>query len=600
MASTERPFEPNTGRSVTNEHTQKGLSSSSRFITEYQSLRDDPFVEPHHKREALEDEVSVVVIGGGFGGMLAAVRLRQQGVHDIRIIDAAGDFGGTWYWNRYPGAQCDIESYCYFPLLEEMGYMPKERYSYGPEIFAYAQSIAQKFDLYDVACFQTSVTGQIWDEDSARWVISTDRGDTIRARFVINALGALNKPQLPGIPGIETFKGHTFHTCRWDYEYTGGGREGGLTKLSDKSVAVIGTGCTSIQCVPFLAQSAEQLYVFQRTPASVDVRGNAPTDPEWAATLEPGWQEARRRNFDDVSAGRPVEEILVQDGWTAQAQIIGEWMGHLDLTQLAESDWVELAELADLKQNEDIRARVDALVNEGDTRENLKAWYRQFCKRPTFNDEYLPTFNRPNVTLVDTSETKGVERITESALVANGQEYEVDCIIFATGFEVSTAYTRRGGFDIVGEGGRSLSEYWSDGPKTLHGITVPGMPNQFILGVGLQGPFGVNITAMLDDGAQHIAEVVKTGLDRGIRSLQPTEEAAAQWLAETALDFDPSNPEYQFHESCTPSYYNNEGDLLDPNIPGVYPHGVNAFNELLAEWRASGDLPGMKLELEKK
>src|SRR5262245_41701340 len=208
---------------------------------------DDPYVEPGFIREPLTDEIDVVIIGGGFGGLLAGARFRQAGIDDIRIIEAGGDFGGTWYWNRYPGAQCDIESYCYLPLLEELGYMPKEKYSYAPEIYEHSQRIASAFNLYDAACFQTSVTGLKWDEDSARWIVSTDRNDAMKARFVVMATGPLNRPKLPAVPGIEDFEGHTFHTSRWDYHYTGGDHSGGLTKLADKRVAIIGTGATAIQ-----------------------------------------------------------------------------------------------------------------------------------------------------------------------------------------------------------------------------------------------------------------------------------------------------------------------------------------------------------------
>ncbi|MGD8418033.1 MAG: NAD(P)/FAD-dependent oxidoreductase [Pseudomonadales bacterium] len=552
---------------------------------------EDPYVE-RVEREPLTDTVEVLIIGAGFGGLLAGARFREAGIDDLRIVEAGGDFGGTWYWNRYPGAQCDIESYCYLPLLEELGYMPKEKYSFAPEIYEHSRRIAEHFDLYDAACFQTSVTDLTWDEEAANWIVSTDRGDAMRARFVVMATGPLNRPKLPAIPGIGDFEGHTFHTSRWDYEYTGGDHSGGLTKLADKRVAVIGTGATAIQSVPFVGEYAKQLYVFQRTPSSVDLRGNKPTDPEWAASLEAGWQRERRENFNSMVTGAPVEEDLVSDGWTEIFRTLFRMTGDSDAPVSAE-EAAELAEIADFRKMNGIRARVDETVEDTGTAEALKPWYRQFCKRPTFNDQYLPTFNRPNVTLVDVSESKGVERITRNAVVANGQEYEVDCIIFATGFEVGTAYTRRAGYDIVGQDGQHLSDYWADGMKTLHGFSAHGFPNCYLMGLSQNG-FSVNLTSMLDDQAQHIAYLINETKKRG-RYSQPTKEAETGWV-NTIRSLAVMNT--AFFESCTPGYYNNEGHLAQRGggLNGeAYAPGANAFNRLLAEWRAKGDLDGLEI-----
>ena len=282
---------------------------------EFAHYLEDPYVAPI-TRAPLNDEMEVLVIGGGFGGLLAAARLREAGIEDIRIVEKGGDFGGTWYWNRYPGAACDIESYIYLPLLEEVGYMPVEKYTRAPEILAYCKKIGEHFDLYKGAIFQTEVKEARWDEASARWIVSTNRGDALRARFVIMANGPLHRPKLPGIPGVETYKGHSFHTSRWDYDYTGGSPMGGLDKLKDKVVGIIGTGATSVQCVPHLGASAKHLFVFQRTPSSIDVRNNRPTDPEWVKSLEPGWQQARMDNFNQLLSGIPQKEDLVNDGWT--------------------------------------------------------------------------------------------------------------------------------------------------------------------------------------------------------------------------------------------------------------------------------------------
>ncbi|MDA0650221.1 MAG: NAD(P)/FAD-dependent oxidoreductase, partial [Proteobacteria bacterium] len=278
---------------------------------------DDPYVEQGFQRDPIDKAVDALIIGGGFGGLLAGARFRQAGVKDICVVEKGGDFGGTWYWNRYPGAQCDVESYIYLPLLEELGYVPKEKYSHAPEILEHSRAIGRHFGLYDGALFQTGVKELRWNEDERRWLVSTDRGDVIRARFVSLASGPLNRPKLPGIPGIRDFRGHTFHTSRWDYDYTGGTAEGGLDKLADKRIAVIGTGATAVQCVPHLAAGAEHLYVCQRTPSSIDVRDNRPTDPEWAAELKPGWQRERMDNFNALVSGQPQETDLVDDGWTS-------------------------------------------------------------------------------------------------------------------------------------------------------------------------------------------------------------------------------------------------------------------------------------------
>jgi cyclohexanone monooxygenase len=436
---------------------------------------EDPYADPAFTRSPLTDEIEIAVIGGGFSGLLAAARLREAGLDDFRIIEAGGDFGGTWYWNRYPGAQCDIESYCYLPLLEELGYIPKEKYSYVNEIFEHSQRIGRAYGLYERACFQTRVTGLRWDEALKRWRISTNRNDDIKARFVVMALGPASRPKLPGIPGIETFEGHSFHTSRWDYDYTGGDTTGNLWKLADKRVAIIGTGATAIQCVPYVGKHARHLYVFQRTPSSVDLRGNKPTDDEWARTLQPGWQRARRHNFADIVEGRPFEVDLVSDGWTDIFRSLAAGFA-LNAGKLKGADLAAQAELADFRKMNSIRKRVDDAVQDPGTAEALKPWYRQFCKRPTFNDEYLPTFNRPNVTLVDVSQTKGVERITGRGLVANGVEYPVDCIIFSTGFEITTGLRRRVGFEIEGRDGLSIYDYYKDGFRTLHGIPAATSP----------------------------------------------------------------------------------------------------------------------------
>ncbi|WP_066779455.1 flavin-containing monooxygenase [Sphingomonas sp. CCH5-D11] len=551
---------------------------------------EDPYVEPGFTREALADFVEVAVIGGGFSGILAAARLKEKGVTDLRIIEAGGDFGGTWYWNRYPGAQCDIESYCYLPLLEELNYLPKEKYSYVTEIYEHCQRIGKHYDLYPITLFQTRVTELAWDDADKSWIIRTNHGDAMRARFVVSALGTASRAKLPGIPGIESFEGHSFHTSRWDYDYTGGDTTGNLWKLEDKTVAIIGTGATAIQCIPALGRHAKKLYVFQRTPSSVDTRGNKPTDPEWAQSLEPGWQRARRHNFADIIEGRPFEHDLVNDNWTSIFREVQSFVIR-NAKSMGPEAAIRHAEVADFRKMNRIRQRVDEVVKDPETAEKLKPWYRQFCKRPTFNDEFLPTFNRPNVELVDVSESKGVERITPKGLVANGREYAVDCIIYASGFEITTSFKRRVGFDIKGRDGVLLHDYWADGYKTLHGFATNGFPNWFYIGVSQNG-LSVNMTAMFDDQAQHIAYIIAEARKRGVTEVEPTPEAQDAWVS-TIKKLSVVNRAYL--ESCTPGYYNNEGDLEGGQAGQTYAPGINAFNALLADWRNNGELEGLAL-----
>lgn len=552
---------------------------------------DDPYIEAPIERGPLSDEVDVVVIGGGFGGLLAGARLREQGVTDLRIIEKGGEFGGTWYWNRYPGAACDIESYVYLPLLEETGFMPERKYSQGDEIRDYSKRIAAHYNLYDGALLQTEVTDLTWNEEDRRWIVSTNRGDALRARFVVMANGPLHRPKLPGIPGIESFKGHTFHTSRWDYAYTGGDSRGGLDKLGDKVVGIIGTGATAVQAVPHLGAGAKHLFVFQRTPSSIDVRGDRPTDPAWAASLEPGWHQHRMENFNTLVSGGWAEEDLVNDGWTEIIRNLGV-VARLRAQKEGEGDPAELVQLADFKKMESIRSRVDQVISDARTADALKPWYNQFCKRPCFHDDYLDTFNRPNVTLVDT-DGKGVERITENGVVVSGQEYPLDCLVFATGFEVGTSYARRSGYDIHGVGGRTLEEKWATGARTLHGMTVNGFPNCFIFSV-IQSGFTANYPHALSEQSKHAAHIIAEAMARQATRVEPTEEAEQGWTQEvlgSLLD------RRKFLEECTPGYYNGEGQLSPLAASyASYGKGSDAFFEVISDWREDGGMAGLVLE----
>ncbi len=560
-------------------------------VGDFAAYVDDPYLVEELVREPLTDEVEVAVIGGGFGGLLTGARLREAGVHeaaDIRIIEKGGDFGGTWYWNRYPGAMCDVESYVYLPLLEELGVIPTEKYVKAREILAHCQAIGQHYQLYDNACFQTEVTELRWDDTRSRWIISTNRGDAMVARHVVMANGPLHRPKLPGIEGVGDFTGHTFHTSRWDYDYTGGGPDGGLDRLTGKRIAVIGTGATAVQCVPHLGAGAEQLYVLQRTPSSVDRRDNRPTDPEWAASLEPGWHQERMENFNNLVTGIPQEVDLVDDGWT---DIIGKMMALFREGAATGDGGIEaMLELADMQKMNEIRARAEEIVADPGVAESLKPYYRQFCKRPCFHDEYLQTFNLPNVTLIDT-DGRGVDRITATGVVANGAEYEVDCIIFATGFEVGTGYSRRAGYEIVGRDGQTLTAKWEDGVATLHGMHSNGFPNCYIFS-HMQGGFTVNYPHMLDELARHVSHILADAAERGATVVEATSAGEADWV-QTIIDS--ARDRQQFLESCTPGYYNNEGRPGD-NVPENTSYGLGsvAFFGLLEQWRNEGSSVGLE------
>jgi cation diffusion facilitator CzcD-associated flavoprotein CzcO len=563
---------------------------------EFSRYVEDPYVDPGFTREPVFDEVEFAIIGGGFGGLLMGARLREAGFKDIRFVESAVDFGGTWYWNRYPGAMCDVESYCYLPLLEELGYMPKHKYSFAPEILEHSRRIARQYNLYENALMQTGVTEMRWDEDAARWIISTNRGDRFKAQYVAMANGPLSRPKLPGIPGINEFKGYTFHTSRWDYRYTGGDSYGNLSGLRDKRVGIIGTGATAIQCIPHLGEAAKQLYVFQRTPSSVDVRNNAETDPKWAASLEPGWQKRRMENFNVLVSGGDQDEDLVHDGWTdifrnltgTAAKEAARKLGR----RLNSEERAELMVLADYKKMNQVRARVDAIVEDPKTAAALKPWYRQFCKRPCFHDEYLQTYNRPNVELVDTN-GRGVERLTERGVVANGKEYEIDCLIFATGFEVGTSYTRRAGYDIIGRGGKTLSEHWSNGLRTLHGLTTSGFPNCFFLGF-TQTAITISVPQALGEQANHVTHLVTQARARGHEVLEATPEGEAAYVDEIRSL---ARIGQRFYMECTPGYYNSEGAAGNRNgfFSEMYGAGPLQFFEVLEEWRANGAMEGLDL-----
>ena len=553
---------------------------------------DDPYT-PVTPRDPKTDHVTFAFIGGGFAGLATAARLTEIGIKDVRIIEKGGNFGGTWYWNRYPGAQCDTASMVYMPLLEETGHMPSEKYAHAPEILGHCRRIGKQFGLYDNALFHTEVTDLTWDEAHSRWIITTNRGDAFTAQFIGMGTGPLHVPKLPGIAGIESFKGHSFHTSRWDYDYTGGNPSGArMDRLADKRVGIIGTGATSVQCVPHLARAAKELYVFQRTPSSVDVRANAPIDPEWFSTIaSPGWQQRWLENFTANQAGGNPEEDLVQDGWTDLSRRIRAKIMKLPREDRTVPNMRAAFEDSDFEKMQEIRDRVDSIVGDRNTADKLKAWYGQLCKRPCFHDSYLQAFNVPGTHLIDT-DGKGVEKITENGIVVAGKEYRLDCIIYASGFEVGTEYRRRSGFDMAGRDGKKLSAHWAEGMRTKHGIHVHGFPNAFFVQPTQGANLVSNVPHNLTETAKTIALLVQHARDNGFAEIEVTREAEDKWieLLLTGVGRMIGGPD------CTPGYYNNEGREPGPaaKLNVGHPAGAMAYFKYIDEWRRSGEFEGLR------
>jgi cation diffusion facilitator CzcD-associated flavoprotein CzcO len=559
-------------------------------VGEFAHYLDDPYVAVA-PREPLTDDVEFVFIGGGFAGLVTGARLKEAGIDDVRIIEKGGDFGGTWYWNRYPGAMCDTAAFIYMPLLEETGHMPSAKYTKAPEILEHCQRIGRHYDLYDNAVFSTEVTDLTWDQAAQRWIIRTNRGDEMRAKFVAMGTGPLHRPKLPGIEGIESFGGHSFHTSRWDYDYTGGDPAGApLANLADKRVGIIGTGATSVQCIPHLAASAGELFVFQRTPSSIDIRNNEETDPEWFANLEPGWQQEWLVNFTTLQTGGFTDEDLVKDGWTDISQRIRDRV--LANGDFSPEGMTQAYHDSDDEKMEEIRARVDAVVQDPATAEALKPWYRQLCKRPCFHDEYLDSFNRDSVHLIDT-DGQGVNRIDETGVFVGDEHYELDCLIYASGFEVGTSYERRSGFDATGRDGQPLSEAWADGMTSLHGVHVHGFPNMFVVGPNQGANLISNVPHNLTERGRTIAAIVKHAVDTNAAEVEATAHAEADWVSM----LESGGRSFGNDPSCTPGYYNNEGkideDAGSRNFLG-YPDGPVAYFEYIDGWRNSGDFDGLE------
>lgn len=555
---------------------------------------DDPYTE-FVDREPLYECSDVLVVGAGLGGLMIGAALRSRGVKDIRMVDSAGGVGGTWYWNRYPGISCDCEAHVYVPMLDEVGEVPRYKYAPGPEIQRQAQAIADGYDLSEHILFHTTVVDMVWDAEDRRWVIRTDRGDEFRARFAILANGTIQKPKIPAIPGVDSFQGASFHTSRWDFSVTGGSATEDPTKLADKVVGIIGTGATAIQAVPPLGRSAKELFVFQRTPSAVLPRNNGPVPSEWIESLQTGWQAKRRRDFMLYTNGKPGTQVELDelnpldDGFTKSLRIL---VTNPAFASMNEDELAVATQQADLQLMEMARDRIDEIIDDPATAEALKPWFGYLCKRPTFHDEYLPTFNRHNVHLVDTL-GRGVESITPRGVMVNGQEYPLDVLIFSTGFEnSSTRYTERIGFDVIGIDGISLAEKWAGGLRTLHGMLSAGFPNmcfQATPGFG-QAATTWSYTELARRNADIMGALVAFALEREVLEFDVDQEAEDAWvqtILDTRIDFS------EYFNACTPGRFNNDGRLdLVPVVNTDFGGGPFAFYRMMDTWERSG-YPGL-------
>jgi cyclohexanone monooxygenase len=526
---------------------RRGAADYMAMEGEFKKYLDDVYSEPPIPREALTDECEILVVGAGFGGLLLWHKLSEAGFTDVRFCEKGGDVGGTWYWNRYPGIACDVESYSYLPVLEEMGYVPSMKFASGFEILEYCQNMAQKFGFYDHCLFHTTVEATTWDEASGRWIVETDRGDKMRARFVILANGILTTPKLARIAGMEKFKGESFHTSRWNYNID----------LRGKRVGIIGTGATAVQAVPELAKIVGQLYVFQRTPSSVDVRDQrATTDEERVTwTNQPGWARARRVRFSKISAGRTA--IQANDDYLAGKIQDFKERKKYD-RQLTQEELTQKQLDSNFRIMEQIRARVDAIVKDPKTAAALKPYYPYGCKRPTFHDEYLPTFNLPHVHLVDTA-PRGVSEINERGVVHQGVEYPLDVLIYATGFQWMGTST----FNMVtGRGGRTLKQKWeTEGTKTFLGLHSHGFPNLFIV-TGPQGGGGsFNFTDAIDAHSDYVVWMLQTMRERGAHIVDVRKEPEDAYAGH-CRDVDIATAPLR---DCI-SYYNGEGNAAPGSL----------------------------------
>ncbi|GFF78881.1 FAD/NAD(P)-binding domain-containing protein [Aspergillus udagawae] len=606
-----------------------------RTNTRFEQFSKDPWLDDSNKRQQIQYQQrlhngkhhKVLIIGAGYGGLLFAVRIVQTGAFtadDILIVDTAGGFGGTWYWNRYPGLMCDVESYIYMPLLEETGYMPRDKYASGPELRIHAERIALTWKLSNRAMFAATVRSLNWDERENQWiarglVLNDEKGQRketslqLSADFVFLASGIFASPKIPEFRNIMEYQGHMFHTSRWDYDCTGGSPEDPkLCKLGDKKVGIIGTGATAIQVVPHLAQYSRKLQVFQRTPSAVDKRNNHPTDPVWWNKMlqseGPGWQKRRMENFNAFTGNEQPQPAvdMIADGWTSMPSfsIIG------GSPESKATDYLHRMKAFDFPRQERIRERVRETVHNTEVAEALSPWYPGWCKRPCFHDQYLAAFNRPNVRLIDVRQS-GIDYFTPKGLVVDGREHEIDVLVFSTGYTTSRLSPGgRADIAITGRNGLMMEHKWHNGLATLHGVITRDFPNLFFPGPSQAGTC-LNHTYTLDQLATHVAYIISETLIKigaaGAGNpprvvIEPTKEAEEDWAVQVLA----RAATHGALSQCTPGYYNRDGMASD--IKGLsmedkmklgrmvsWGEGIGSYMDQIENWRGQGELRGLEI-----
>ena len=531
-------------------------------------------------RNTAPEILDAVVIGAGFSGLYTLHRLRDDLGLKVRAFDAAENVGGTWYWNRYPGARCDIESYWYSysfdkDLQEEWTW--KEQFSDQPEILRYLNHVADRFDLRrDIQC-NTRVNSAIFDEDIRRWKIETSDGNCVEAQFLISGLGNLSLPQKPNFPGLPDFTGAVYSTSRWPHQ---------PVDFTGKRVAIIGTGASAVQAIPLIAEQAAHLTVFQRTANFATPLQNHPLDPDESAAIKAKYPELRRIAREAFS-GIPYQlEFEIRPSALAdtaqERERIFEERYAAGSFRLPFGSYFDL--LTDLEANElaseFVRRKIRERVNDPKVAEILTPRSHPYgAKRTPFETNYYEAFNRATVELIDARKTPVVEATTDG-LRTQEREFEVDVIIMAIGFDAMSGPLMN--IDVRGRGGQTIQDKWRAGPQTYLGIATQAFPNLFII-TGPQSPsVWYNMPSAIEDHVDFATDFIAYMREHGLETCDPVAEAERKWVVHTKEEAD---------KTLVPladSYY------MGTNIPGkppgcmVYVGGAPKYRGICADVVAQG------------
>jgi cyclohexanone monooxygenase len=472
-----------------------------------------------------EEAFDVVVVGAGFAGMYMLYRLRELGF-SVRVYEQGGDVGGTWYWNRYPGARCDVESMQYsYSFSEELQqeWNWSERYAPQPEILKYAQHVADRFGLRGDVVFNTRVDRTEFDEATHRWSVITSDGRLVRAAYVVLATGCLSNARMPDIKGLSGFKGQVYHTGHWPHE---GVDFSGLT------VGVIGTGSSAIQSVPVIAEEARHLFVFQRTPNFSIPARNAALTAEERAAFRKNYPEIRRFAREEARNGiyaEPPDRGALDDGENARRAKYEERWTRGGLTFMLAYNNLILDHAANDTAADFVRGKIAEIVRDPETARRLQPSNHPIgTKRICVDTDYYDAFNRPNVTLVDIR-SAGIEEIRSHGVRVAGRDYEIDALVLATGFDAMTGSVAK--IDILGRGGVTLNQKWAEGPKTYLGLMSAGFPNLFIItGPGSPSVLS-NMIVSIEQHVDWIADCLAFMRRRSLSSMEALPEAEEKWVA---------------------------------------------------------------------